>query len=116
MDLMNCVSRMAASSTTSSIERPEPGYESMNQFAIDTEEAAAALQNVGFCSGGFRRHHVCGTNTNQPPLPFKPVYPFKSGLGINVILVSSACARCACAGVGDDEETVEQSEVDLPSS
>ncbi|CAF93916.1 unnamed protein product [Tetraodon nigroviridis] len=43
--------RMAAASRTSSTERPELGYENMNHFTVDTEEAAAALQSLHFCSG-----------------------------------------------------------------
>eukprot|EP00066_Takifugu_rubripes_P006564 XP_003971456.2 PREDICTED: tripartite motif-containing protein 54 [Takifugu rubripes] len=43
--------RMAATSRTSSTERPELGYESMNHFTIDASDAAAALMNIDFCSG-----------------------------------------------------------------
>ncbi|TWW68505.1 hypothetical protein D4764_19G0003030 [Takifugu flavidus] len=42
---------MAATSRTSSTERPELGYESMNHFTIDASDAAAALMNIDFCSG-----------------------------------------------------------------
>lgn len=45
---------MAAASRTSSAERPELGYEDMDHFTIDTEDAAAALQSIDFCSGSLR--------------------------------------------------------------
>lgn len=50
---------MAAASRTSSTERPELGYELMNHFTIDTDDAAAALQNIDFCSGPFRPPSSC---------------------------------------------------------
>lgn len=42
---------MAAAARASDAERPEPGYESMSHFVLDTDELAVMLENMDFCSG-----------------------------------------------------------------
>lgn len=111
MELVVC--RMAATSRTSSTERPELGYESMNHFTIDASDAAAALMNIDFCCGWFRPSSSRlrpKLRTNKLQFRFKPIYSLKykrRKVLMNVTLI---------AGVADDEETEEESEVDFPSS
>lgn len=43
--------RMAAAARGSSAERPEPGFESMSHFVLDTEQLVVMLENMDFSSG-----------------------------------------------------------------
>ncbi|XP_049914751.1 tripartite motif-containing protein 54 isoform X1 [Epinephelus moara] len=46
--------KMAVTARTSNMERPELGYESMSHFVINTDDLAAMLKNIDFCSGTHR--------------------------------------------------------------
>ncbi|XP_034756136.1 tripartite motif-containing protein 54 isoform X1 [Etheostoma cragini] len=43
--------RIAATARASNQERPEPGYENMSHFFIDTDDLADMLRNMDFCPG-----------------------------------------------------------------
>ncbi|XP_075869183.1 tripartite motif-containing protein 54 isoform X2 [Nelusetta ayraudi] len=43
--------KMAAAARGSSAERPEPGFESMSHFVLDTEQLVVTLENMDFSSG-----------------------------------------------------------------
>ncbi|XP_029983760.1 tripartite motif-containing protein 54 isoform X1 [Sphaeramia orbicularis] len=43
--------KMAVTSRTSNLERPELGYESMNNFVIDTDNLTDMLRNIDFSTG-----------------------------------------------------------------
>lgn len=52
---------MAAAARSSSTERPEPGFESMSHFVLDTEQLVVMLENMDFCSGDQNQAVLLGS-------------------------------------------------------
>lgn len=56
-----CLRRMAAAARGPSAERPEPGFESMSHFVLDTEQLVVTLENMDFSSGDQNQNQNQGT-------------------------------------------------------
>lgn len=92
---------MAAAAASSSAERPEPGFESMSHFVLDTEQLVVMLENMDFCSGNQNQAVLSGSGRRDRKveescdwLLHMGVWPFSSG-----------------ADKGDSEDSDEGSEV-----
>lgn len=58
---------MAAAARSSSAERPEPGFESMSHFVLDTERLVVMLENMDFCSGEQNQAAPLGRGGRRNP-------------------------------------------------
>lgn len=58
---------MAAAARSSSAERPEPGFESMSHFVLDTEQLVVMLENMDFSSGDQKQAVLLGSGGGKNP-------------------------------------------------